>query len=198
MPPRREADITSWVESWESFAEQQVREAISRGEFDNLPGTGRPIDLGEDNPFEGDMGPAYRLARNAGVAPGWVSIGQEIETCLTALDALLQAVPRSPFPPDHMGTQAAIPDPGWWGWLKQLWFGPPRSVGRVAAVPTRAVRAVARARFLARAAHADSRIRAYNAQLPRGLAWLERPRLTPAMAAARFDDAWPAAAVEVD
>ena len=191
MPPQREADITSWVESWESFAEQHVRDAIARGEFDDLPGSGRPIDLGEDNPYEGDMGPAYRLARNAGVAPGWVSIGQEIETCLAALDALLQAAPRG-VSPDHMGTQAAMPDPGRWVWLKHLWFGPPRSMRRVATVSNRAVRAAARARFLSRAAHADDRIRAYNSQLPRGLAWLERPRLTQAMAAARFDDAWPA------
>jgi hypothetical protein len=49
---------------------------------------------------------------------------------------------------------------------------------------------VARARFLERAAHADARIRAFNAQLPRTLAWLERPRLTQSIAEARFDRAW--------
>ena len=31
------------VTGYESWAERQVREAIERGEFDNLPGAGRPI-----------------------------------------------------------------------------------------------------------------------------------------------------------
>jgi len=33
--------------TWESFVEQQIREAMEEGAFDNLPGKGRPIpDLG--------------------------------------------------------------------------------------------------------------------------------------------------------
>ena len=33
--------------TWESFIEQQIREAMEEGAFDNLPGKGRPIpDLG--------------------------------------------------------------------------------------------------------------------------------------------------------
>ena len=28
---------------WQSAVEQQIREAMARGEFDNLPGTGKPI-----------------------------------------------------------------------------------------------------------------------------------------------------------
>ena len=30
---------------WESWIDQQIREAQERGEFDNLPGKGRPLDL---------------------------------------------------------------------------------------------------------------------------------------------------------
>jgi hypothetical protein len=30
--------------------ERQIREAMERGEFDHLPGTGRPLDLGDDDP----------------------------------------------------------------------------------------------------------------------------------------------------
>ncbi len=30
-------------QSWESFIDRQVREATERGEFDNLPGAGKPI-----------------------------------------------------------------------------------------------------------------------------------------------------------
>lgn len=30
--------------------ERQIREAMERGEFDDLPGAGRPLDLGDDEP----------------------------------------------------------------------------------------------------------------------------------------------------
>lgn len=31
------------IEFWESLAERRIREAAERGEFDDLPGTGRPL-----------------------------------------------------------------------------------------------------------------------------------------------------------
>jgi DnaJ family protein C protein 28 len=36
----------------ESPVEQQIREAIERGDFDDLPGKGKPIDFGLANPYE--------------------------------------------------------------------------------------------------------------------------------------------------
>jgi hypothetical protein len=191
MPPRRTQDTTTWVDSWDSYAEQQVREAIDRGEFDRLPGAGTPIDLGDVNPFEGDLGPAYRLARNAGVMPGWVALGQEVEACLSTLETLLKSLPRSPVAPEE--PKAVAPQGGsrWREKLRRLWLGSPRHARRPAIAPASGGRAIARARFMDRAAHADGRIRAYNSQLPRNLAWLELPRYTPEVAAARFDRAWP-------
>lgn len=38
-------------QSWESFAEQQIREAQQTGAFDNLPGFGRPLPL-IDEPYD--------------------------------------------------------------------------------------------------------------------------------------------------
>lgn len=44
--PRKPAE-----ESWESFTERQIREAQDRGEFDDLPGAGKPLeDL--DRPYD--------------------------------------------------------------------------------------------------------------------------------------------------
>jgi hypothetical protein len=31
--------------AWESWVERQIREAMERGDFDNLPGTGKPLGL---------------------------------------------------------------------------------------------------------------------------------------------------------
>lgn len=33
---------------WESLADKRIREAMERGEFDNLPGAGRPLELSDD------------------------------------------------------------------------------------------------------------------------------------------------------
>ena len=73
----------------ESLAEKQLREATERGEFDDLPGKGEPIDLRE-NPFEDpDLRTVHRLLRNAGFAPAWIeerkAIDAEVETARTIL-----------------------------------------------------------------------------------------------------------------
>lgn len=39
------------MDRWESIAERQIREAQERGEFDDLPGAGRPIE-GIDQPYD--------------------------------------------------------------------------------------------------------------------------------------------------
>ena len=52
-------------ETFESWVEKQVREAVERGEFDGLPGAGKPI-RGLDQPFSGEEW-AARLARREGL-----------------------------------------------------------------------------------------------------------------------------------
>ena len=62
----------------ESQAEKRLREAIERGEFDNVQGKGQPLDLRE-NPFEDpDMRTVHRLLRNAGFAPAWIEEQKDI------------------------------------------------------------------------------------------------------------------------
>jgi DnaJ homolog subfamily C member 28 len=67
---------------WESLTEKSIREAIEKGEFDNLPGKGQPLDLSE-NPFEDpDLRTVHRLLRNAGFAPAWIEERKDIEAQL--------------------------------------------------------------------------------------------------------------------
>jgi DnaJ family protein C protein 28 len=64
---------------FESLVEKKIREAMEEGEFDNLPGKSRPVDLTE-NPFEDpDMRMVHRLLRNAGFAPAWIEARKDIE-----------------------------------------------------------------------------------------------------------------------
>jgi Domain of unknown function (DUF1992) len=67
------------MDRWESLVEQKIREAMEAGEFDNLPGKGRPVDTSE-NPFEDpDLRLAHRLLRDAGFAPPWIEERKDID-----------------------------------------------------------------------------------------------------------------------
>ena len=61
------------------MTEKALREAIEAGEFDDLPGKGKPIDLTE-NPFEDpDLRVVHKLLRNAGFAPAWIEERKDID-----------------------------------------------------------------------------------------------------------------------
>lgn len=65
---------------FETLVERRIRAAQEQGLFDNLPGRGQPLDLGEENPFEDpDWRVAYRILKNAGFAPRWIELGRELE-----------------------------------------------------------------------------------------------------------------------
>lgn len=51
------------------LVEQKLLEAVSRGELDNLPGAGRPLDLDDDPLVPEDLRVAYRILKNAGYVP---------------------------------------------------------------------------------------------------------------------------------
>lgn len=59
----------------DAIAERRIAEALARGEFDNLPGAGAPLDLGDDALVPEDLRAAYRILRNSGHLP------PELESC---------------------------------------------------------------------------------------------------------------------
>ncbi len=69
------------------IAEEKIREAMDRGEFDNLPGAGRPLCLDDDSTVPPDLRVAYRILRNAGCIPPELEVRKEILT----LKGLLKA-----------------------------------------------------------------------------------------------------------
>ena len=75
---------------WASWMDQQIREAQERGEFDNLPGTGQPIDL-TPNPYAQGQELAFKLLKDAGFAPEWIELDKAIRNKLqSARTVLLQ------------------------------------------------------------------------------------------------------------
>jgi hypothetical protein len=60
------------------IAEQRIREAIAKGEFDNLPGAGRPLDFEDYFSTPEDLRMAYSILKNANCAPAEVELLNEV------------------------------------------------------------------------------------------------------------------------
>jgi DnaJ family protein C protein 28 len=67
-----------------------IEEAIKRGDFDNLPGKGKPLNL---NPKEvsDPTGIANGIRRNANLSTPWEMLRQEIDTAIGRAERELQA-----------------------------------------------------------------------------------------------------------
>jgi hypothetical protein len=73
------------MDGFRLVAARKISEAMEEGAFDNLNGSGLPLNLEED-PFEDPaMRMAHRLLRNNGFAPRWVEEGKDLETAAVAL-----------------------------------------------------------------------------------------------------------------
>lgn len=64
--------------SLESAIEQKIREAMERGEFDDLPGTGKPLDLNAYFNTPEDLRLAYSMLKSNEFVPAEVEIFNEI------------------------------------------------------------------------------------------------------------------------
>ena len=62
-----------------SIAERKIREAMARGEFDNLPGKGKPIVQEDLSGVPEELRMAYKILKNAGFVPPEVELSNEIE-----------------------------------------------------------------------------------------------------------------------
>lgn len=51
------------------LVEQRLSEAVSRGEFDDLPGAGKPLALDDDPLVPEELRLAHRILKNAGFVP---------------------------------------------------------------------------------------------------------------------------------
>jgi hypothetical protein len=61
------------------IAEQRIAEAVSKGELDDLPGAGQPLDLEDDKLVPEELRLAYRILKNAGYVPPELETLKEIE-----------------------------------------------------------------------------------------------------------------------
>jgi hypothetical protein len=60
------------------IAEQKIREAMERGEFDNLACHGKPLKLDDLTGVPGPLRMGYRILKNAGVLPAEMQLKKDI------------------------------------------------------------------------------------------------------------------------
>lgn len=68
-------------DKWGIISERRIHEAMERGEFDNLSGSGQPQAPDEySNPYiKAELRMAYSMLRHNGILPDWAVLANEIE-----------------------------------------------------------------------------------------------------------------------
>ncbi len=70
-------------------AERKIREAMERGEFDDLPNRGQKLDLSLDPFVPSELQLGYKLLKNAGMVPEEINLNKDICTLRELLDNCL-------------------------------------------------------------------------------------------------------------
>jgi len=96
--------------SFDRIAENRIREAMEQGEFDNLPGAGKPVSLEEYFNTPEDLRMAHSILKNANCRPMEVELLNEIARLEHALAAAGDDAARAPLQRElaHRRTELAI------------------------------------------------------------------------------------------
>jgi hypothetical protein len=71
----------------EKLIEEKIREAMEKGEFNNLPGKGKPLNLDAYFATPADLRLGYSVLKSAGCLPVEVELQNEIESLKARLSA---------------------------------------------------------------------------------------------------------------
>lgn len=78
----------------DQWAEHHIIDAQTKGEFDNLPGSGEPLALDDDSHVPPELRTGYRLLKNAGCLPPELEQRKEAIQLLDLLKGIRQDDPR--------------------------------------------------------------------------------------------------------
>ena len=76
--------------AWERIAENRIREAMQAGEFDDLPGAGKPVDLEGYFKLPEHLRVAFSILKSANCVPAEVELLNEI----AMLERQLESAPE--------------------------------------------------------------------------------------------------------
>ncbi len=74
--------------SFHLIAEKRIKEAMQQGQFDNLPGKGKPLVFEDDSMIPEDLRMAYKILKNAGFIPPELQTEKEIRQAVDLLENL--------------------------------------------------------------------------------------------------------------
>jgi hypothetical protein len=80
--------------SFSRIAENRIREAMAQGQFDNLPGAGRPLNLEEYFSTPEDLRMAYSILKSAHCVPAEVEVLNEVSRLERAIAETADAASR--------------------------------------------------------------------------------------------------------
>jgi hypothetical protein len=75
------------MDTFAKIAEARIRDAIERGELDNLAGKGKPLALEDSSRVPEDLRAGYLLLKNAGFLPEEMAARKEMVTLEALIDA---------------------------------------------------------------------------------------------------------------
>jgi hypothetical protein len=66
------------ISGFQRIIEERILEAQKKGDFDNLPDAGKPLELEDDSRVPEDLRLAYKILKNAGFVPPELQLNKDI------------------------------------------------------------------------------------------------------------------------
>lgn len=73
---------------FQKIIEQRIKEALLKGEFDDLPGRGEPIKLEDESHIPDELRLAYKVLKNANCLPPELQLKKEIRQMEDMLESM--------------------------------------------------------------------------------------------------------------
>jgi Domain of unknown function (DUF1992) len=80
--------------SFHRNADATIKEAIARGEFDNLPGKGKPLDLDAYFATPEDLRMGYSILKSADIIPEEMKLLKQIDGLKKSLDSCTSQIEK--------------------------------------------------------------------------------------------------------
>jgi hypothetical protein len=79
---------TDFVNIFSKIAERKISDAMEKGEFDDLPGHGKPLYLEDETWIPDDLRAVYRILKNSGHIPPELELRKEIVNLRSLIDMI--------------------------------------------------------------------------------------------------------------
>jgi uncharacterized protein YutE (UPF0331/DUF86 family) len=80
--------------SFHRNADEKIKEAIAKGEFDNLPGKGKPLDLDAYFATPEDLRMGYSILKGADIIPEEMQLLKQVEGLKKSLDSCTSQIEK--------------------------------------------------------------------------------------------------------